>query len=120
MNLVWGATGRKTARALRDVRTENDVFALEEERGRNSYNEKKVKRFENFIRSYVKNVNSTRSKQTWWEPVQAPSLLQSSERGRAYNGEEEIVEVVAYQVTTLFDEENYIEFRKRELQRIKI
>lgn len=120
LNLVWGATGRKTARALRNVTTTDGVLALEEERGGVFYNEKKIERLQSFIQAFLGNLNSSRSKRTWWKPIQAPTLLQSSRRGQAYDGKEEIVEVVAYQVTTLFDEKNYIELRKRELRRIKI
>jgi len=120
LNIVWGATGKKTAKALQNVSTVEDVVTLEEEIGRVFYNQKKTERFEGFVRSFVQNLNEERSKKTWWEPIQAPTLLQSFERGESYDGGEDIVAVVAYQISTLFDEQQYSEFRKREIGRFEI
>jgi len=120
LNVVWGATGRKTAKALQQVRSAEDLFALEESSGKIFFNEEKTLRFETFIRTFVNALNKDKSKRTWWENIQAPHLLQTFNSGVEYDGTEKINSISVTQLTTFYDEKKYEEIRRRPARTIAI
>jgi hypothetical protein len=118
---LWGITGdRKIADALVDATSPAEVFALETELGSDHFDAAQSARFDRFIRRFVGNLARRGHKDTELSPFQPPPHLWSFPRGLTYDGQEAVTTVEVYEVTLLYDEQQYGPIRRRLVREIDI
>jgi len=72
--IVWGATfDRRVAEELLECRDAGEIFALERERGYLRFNIERTEQLDQFVATFIRNVEARKAKNGWWRVLRAPS-----------------------------------------------
>lgn len=71
-----------------------------------------ITQFDEFIEHFIGNLNVRHSNRTWLSALQPPPQLWTFSKGNTYTGQEKITQINVYQVTSFYDEEQYLEINE--------
>ena len=121
LRITWGATSDPViARALRLAHTPADVLDIESRLGKIRYNPNRAAKVDEFLLRFFTNLNARGSKKTWLSHVQSAPQLWTFPRGNSFANQEPITKLVIYQITSLFDGDQYLEIRNELLHELEI
>lgn len=107
---------------LRTATQPEQIYELERQYAIIFHDQTKIEMFDDFMTLFFQNLNHEGVNRAWWNPVRAPRHLWSFPRNGEviFEGQEPIVRVKIYQVTALYDDEQYSIIRKRAVREINI
>jgi len=113
----YGITGnRERAEKTQEARTPEEIFALESEIGLKKHDPARTEKFYAFVTRYISNWNVNHEKAVDFGPLQPPAQFWSTGRGKLFNGQEAIREVVVKEVTTFYDEKKLYVIRELDIR----
>lgn len=120
LKLLFGnVTNYISANEINALKTVDDFYALEQEKGAVSYDPEKTEQFKKFLKAFFSNLNqSAKFKQLDW--IQRPCEIVSSPRDNAYLGSGKVSRVIVKRVTTFYDGEVYTEPRVEKIFEVDI
>jgi len=117
----YGATSnRKIANALVTANSAAKIFELEASKRKHPVNERKAARFDAFITKFFRNANDDISKQNVINVLQTPPTFLTFSKGNVYRRSERVTKIIVHQVTSLFDDHEYLKIRNRKIRKIEI
>lgn len=109
------------AESLQNTRTPAQVFALEASLGRDRHDPERAAAYYDFLVIYMENYNRHGEKLSSLSALRPPAQFQSAVvRQPVFHGQEQVIEIRVYEVTTLFDDTDLEEIRKLELARLPV
>ena len=121
LGITWGATsGRGIADALVQARSPEGILKVETEFGTDASQAKRPRARDGFLSRFVASRNRRGSQQGFFDPLAAPRLIWTFPRENAYEGQEPIVGVTVYEVTSMYDDRHYSEIRNQVIHEMRL
>ncbi len=121
LSVTWGAsTEREAADLLLLAKTPEQVHEVERSHGENRFNAIKTAAFEEFIQTFVSNLNKRGSKSTVLSMFHSPRQIWTFARDNDYAIQAPLETVNVYQVTSFFDGNRYQEIDRHQILSIDI
>ncbi len=118
--IIWGATNKAIANALKQAHSPADIFVLEKRRGQLKFDTEKVQQMREFLITYVSAYNRAPRQKTWLRYLSAPSGIVTFPRSNAIPEGRTISRIEVTQVVSWFDRQRYQEIRRTPVLMVEI